>query len=29
VSLENFGDVKVGDVIEAYVTEKVTEPVAV
>ncbi len=29
VSLENFADVKVGDVIEAYVTEQVTEPVAV
>ncbi|HUU12617.1 MAG TPA: translation initiation factor IF-2 [Terriglobia bacterium] len=29
VSLENFADVKVGDVIEAYVTEIVTEPVAV
>jgi translation initiation factor IF-2 len=29
VALENFNDVKVGDVIEAYVTEKVTEPVAV
>jgi translation initiation factor IF-2 len=26
ISLENFNDVKVGDVIEAYVTEKVTEP---
>ncbi|MBI4465234.1 MAG: hypothetical protein HY647_11065 [Acidobacteria bacterium] len=24
VSLENYGDVKVGDVIEAFVTEKVT-----
>ncbi len=29
VTLENFNDVKVGDVIEAYVTERVTEPVAV
>jgi translation initiation factor IF-2 len=29
ISLENFNDVKVGDVIEAYVTEKVTEPVLV
>jgi translation initiation factor IF-2 len=29
VSLENFNDVKVGDVIEAYVTEKVMEPVTV
>ncbi len=29
VALENFSDVKVGDVIEAYVTERVTEPVAV
>jgi translation initiation factor IF-2 len=27
VSLENYNDVKVGDVIEAYVTEKVMEPV--
>jgi translation initiation factor IF-2 len=29
ISLENFNDVKVGDVIEAYVTEKVTEPALV
>ncbi len=27
IALENFNDVKVGDVIEAYVTEKVTEEV--
>jgi translation initiation factor IF-2 len=27
VTLENYGDVKVGDVIEAYVKEKVAEPV--
>jgi len=29
VALENFNDVKIGDVIEAFVTEKVSEPVAV
>jgi translation initiation factor IF-2 len=29
VALENFNDVKVGDVIEAFVTEKVSEPVVV
>jgi translation initiation factor IF-2 len=29
VGLENFNDVKVGDVIEAFVTEKVSEPVVV
>ena len=29
IALENFNDVKVGDVIEAYVTEKVAEPVTV
>ena len=29
IALENFNDVKVGDVIEAFVTERVTEPVAV
>lgn len=29
VALENFNDVKVGDVLEAYVTEKVTEPAIV
>ncbi len=27
VTLENFNDVKVGDVMEAFVTERVTEPV--
>jgi len=26
IGLENFNDVKVGDVIEAYVVEKVHEP---
>ncbi|HEY6290908.1 MAG TPA: translation initiation factor IF-2 [Terriglobia bacterium] len=29
ISLENYNDVKVGDVIEAFVTEKVTEPALV
>ncbi|MFB3921879.1 MAG: translation initiation factor IF-2 [Terriglobia bacterium] len=29
IGLENFNDVKVGDVIEAYVVEKVTEPALV
>ena len=29
ISLENFNDVKVSDVIEAYVTERVTEPALV
>jgi translation initiation factor IF-2 len=29
IALENFNDVKIGDVIEAFVTERVTEPVAV
>jgi translation initiation factor IF-2 len=29
ISLENFGDVKVGDVIEAYVKERVAEPALV
>ncbi len=29
VALENFSDVKVGDIIEAFVTEKVTEPATV
>lgn len=29
LALENFNDIKVGDVIEAYVTEKVSEPVLV
>ena len=29
LALENFNDVKIGDVIEAFVTERVTEPVAV
>jgi translation initiation factor IF-2 len=29
IGLENFNDVKIGDVIEAYVLEKVTEPVLV
>jgi len=29
VSLENFNDVKVGDVVEAYVTERVGEPALV
>jgi translation initiation factor IF-2 len=29
IGLENFNDVKIGDVIEAYVVEKVTEPVLV
>ena len=29
ISLENYNDVKVGDVIEAYVNEKVTEPALV
>ena len=29
ISLENYNDVKVGDVIEAYVTEAVAEPVGV
>ncbi|HUI42633.1 MAG TPA: translation initiation factor IF-2, partial [Terriglobia bacterium] len=29
IALENYSDVKVGDVIEAFVTEKVTEPVLV
>jgi translation initiation factor IF-2 len=27
IALENFNDVKVGDVIEAYVKERVAEPV--
>jgi translation initiation factor IF-2 len=26
ISLENFNDVKIGDVVEAYMTEKVVEP---
>jgi len=29
ISLENYGDVKVGDVIEAYVKERVAEPALV
>jgi translation initiation factor IF-2 len=29
IGLENFNDVKIGDVIEAYVVEKVSEPVLV
>jgi translation initiation factor IF-2 len=29
VALENFNDVKIGDVVEAFVTEKVSEPVVV
>jgi translation initiation factor IF-2 len=29
ISLENFNDVKVGDVIEAYVKERVAEPALV
>jgi hypothetical protein len=26
LALENFNDVKIGDVIEAFVTERVAEP---
>jgi translation initiation factor IF-2 len=26
IALENFSDIKVGDVIEAFVTERVAEP---
>ena len=26
VALENFNDVKIGDVVESFVVEKVTEP---
>ena len=29
IGLENFNDVKVGDVIEAYVVERVAEPALV
>jgi hypothetical protein len=29
IVLENFNDVKIGDVIEAFVLEKVTEPALV
>ena len=29
VALENFNDVKIGDVVESFVVEKVTEPVPV
>jgi translation initiation factor IF-2 len=29
ISLENYNDVKIGDVIEAYVKERVSEPAMV